>query len=104
LEGNYALIMGCKDSERTGAMLTLNVSGERCLAVFESAGTADEFALLGGLGPDWEVVDDPDGAFLELLALVESRGVKSVVVNPPAALKGSSAAVSPIPIERFMEG
>lgn len=100
----YALIMGRSGSERSNAMLTINVEGERVLPLFESAEKAEEYSMVGGLGDEWQVVDDPDGDLPSLLRLVAANGVGQVVLDPPVALRGGEApSVSPIRIERFLE-
>ena len=99
----YALIMGRTESG-SPAMHTLNVDGERALPVFESVAAADDFRVLGGLGPQWSVVDDPDGTLPELLRVFVAPHVRYVTIDPPAATKGGPApAVALIPIERFLE-
>jgi hypothetical protein len=89
---------------RDETVLTLDVEGTRALAVFESAGAAEEFRLLRGLAPGWVVVDDPDGALPEYLRAVVAPRVGYVAVDPPVALRGGEPpAVALIPIERFLE-
>ena len=94
----YAILM------RGQAVRTVNVEGERALAVFETVAVAEEFRLLGGLGPEWAVVDDPDGMLTEYLREAVAPHVRYVVVDPPVALRGGeSPAIPLIPIERFLE-
>ena len=98
MSGGYAILM------RGHAVRTLEVEGTRALEVFGSAGAAEEFRLLGGLGPEWAVVDDPDGMLAEYLREVVAPSVGYVIVNPPVALRGGEPPAVPlIPIKRFLE-
>ena len=102
-QSTYALIMG-RDADGARTMLTLNVEGERALAVFESAEAAENFVEEGNLTPSWLVVDDPDGSLIDLLRAMVAPHIGYVAVNPPIAVKGSPAPrISLIPIERFVE-
>jgi hypothetical protein len=101
-QSTYALIMG-RDADGTRTMLTLNVEGERTLAVFESAEAAEGFVEDGNLAPAWWVAYDPDGCIADLLREVVAPRIRYVAVNPPVAVKGSPPRILLIPIERFVE-
>lgn len=91
---------------RGHSVRTLNVQGERALAVFETVAAAEEFRLLAGLGSEWAVVDDPDGTLEGFLRELVAPGgaVGYVVVDPPVALRGGeSPAVALTPMQRFLE-
>jgi hypothetical protein len=97
----YALIRG------PGALRTIQVGRERALPIFESVEAAEDFLILSGSGPEWEVADGPRESFIGLLRekVAPSGAVRYVTVNPPASLRGGeSPAVELIPIERFIEG
>ena len=87
-----------------GAIRTINVGGERVLPVFESPEAAEDFLMLGGSGPEWEVADGPSESLVGLLREKVAPHVRYVTIDPPASLRGGEApAVELIPIERFIE-
>jgi hypothetical protein len=94
----YALIRG------PGALKTIQVGSELALPIFESVEAAEDFLILGGSGPEWEVADGPRESLVGLLREKVAPHIAYVTVNPPAALRGGEPpAVELIPIERFIE-
>lgn len=99
MSSTYALIRG------PGALKTIRVGSERALPVFESVEAAEDFLILGGSGPEWEVVDGPRARLIGLLREKVAPHIAYVTVNPPAFLRGGEPpAVELIPIERFIDG
>ena len=94
----YALIRG------PGAIKTIRVGNERALPVFESVEAAEDFLILGGNGPEWEVADGPRESLVALLRERVAPHIPYVTIDPPAWLRGGEApAVALIPIEEFMD-
>ena len=94
----YALIRG------PGALRTIQVGSERALPIFESVEAAEDFLILGGSGPEWEVADGPRESLIGLLRENVAPHIAYVTIDPPASLRGGEApAVALIPIEEFMD-
>jgi hypothetical protein len=94
----YAVIRG------PGALKTIQMGSERALPVFESVEAAEDFLILGGSGPEWEVADGPRESLIRLLRERVAPYVRYFTVNPPASLRGGDPpAVELIPIEVFVE-
>ena len=91
MTNTYALIRGSESTERFGAIRTINVGGERALPIFESVEAAEDFLMLGGHGPEWEVADGPRESLVELLREKSAPHVSYIVIDPPASLKGGEA-------------
>ncbi len=94
----YALIRG------PGALMTIRAGSERALPIFESVEAAEDFLVLGGSGPEWDVADGSRESLVGLLWEKVAPHVRYVTIDPPASLRGGEApAVALIPIEEFLD-
>ena len=94
----YALIRG------PGALRTIQVGSERALPIFESVEAAEDFLILGGSGPEWEVADGSRESLVGLLQEKVAPYMRYVTIDPPASLWGGQPpAVALIPIEEYLD-
>ena len=94
----YAVIRG------PGAIKTIRVGTERVLPVFASVEAAEDFLMLGGNGPEWEVAAGSREGLVGLLREKVAPHIAYVTIDPPASLRGGEApAVALISIEEFMD-
>ena len=100
----YALIGMSARSGMPATLLTINVTGTRALAIFESVQEAEDHLMYSGFGDGWEVLDGANESLIGLLREKVAPHIAYVTIDPPASLRGGEApAVALIPIEEFMD-